>query len=85
MESHIIRIQKWHRQLEVIYKKIESQVIYKKMESHIIRIQKWYRQLPECRKCNSKRLAFPGLCVYCYHDKYSDTCLACKDGTAHSY
>lgn len=57
------------------------------MESYIIKIQKWYRKLPGCRKCSSKRLHFKGLkiCVYCYHDKYSEDCIACKEGIVHSY
>lgn len=57
------------------------------MESYIIKIQKWYRKLPGCRKCGSKRLAWKALkiCVYCYHDKYSEDCLACKENIIHSY
>jgi hypothetical protein len=63
------------------------------MESYIIKIQKWYRKLPGCRKCASKRLPLNALnalkplklCVYCYHDKYSEDCVACKQGLIHTY
>lgn len=60
------------------------------MESYIIKIQKWYRKLPGCRKCPSKRLPLNAsnalkICVYCYHDKYSEDCIACKQGLIHLY
>ena len=53
-------------------------------ESYIIKIQKWYRNLPGCRKCGSKRLAWKYICVYCYHDKYSEDCISCKNGLIHA-
>lgn len=55
------------------------------MDSYITKIQKWYRNLPGCVKCGSKRLAWKYICVYCYHDKHTETCIACKDGLIHTY
>ena len=53
--------------------------------SYIIKIQRWYKALPGCVNCGSKHLAFKTICVYCYHDKYSDDCIACKEGLIHKY
>ena len=53
--------------------------------SYIIKIQRWYKGLPGCKKCKSKRLAFKSICVYCYHDKYSENCIGCKEGLLHIY
>jgi len=51
------------------------------------KIQKWWaKKNPGCYKCGSKsRLLWRHICAYCYHDKYSDDCLACKDGSKHNY
>ena len=51
----------------------------------IQKIQKWYRTIPGCRKCGCKRLAWKYICVYCYHDRHSDTCEACINGFPHRY
>ena len=55
------------------------------MDSYIIKIQKWYRGLPGCRKCGSKRLAWKYICVYCYHGRHSENCIACEEGTLHNF
>ena len=55
------------------------------MDLHIIKIQKWFRRLPGCRKCGSKRLAWKYVCVYCYHAKHSEHCIACKQGEIHNW
>ena len=49
------------------------------------KIQKWWTNKPGCYKCGSKRLAWKYTCVYCYHDKHSDDCLACKNGNKHTF
>jgi len=52
-------------------------------ELYVIKIQKWYRKLPSCRKCSSKMLKY--ICLYCYHDKHQEDCIACKEGLTHNY
>ncbi len=58
---------------------------YVKMIDNIIKIQRWWKDLPGCRKCDSKRLAYNYICVYCYHDKYADICEACIKGEKHCF
>lgn len=55
------------------------------MENQAKQIQKWWRSIPGCGKCGCKRLAWKYICVYCYHDKHSDTCDACINGQTHSF
>ncbi len=69
-------------------KKLKSELHYNKcvkMIVNIVKIQRWWKSIPGCRKCDSKRLAYNNICVYCYHDKYADICSACIKGEKHYF